>query len=131
MNSGRAPHLVRIRRVYAKAMRRIVRIGGAVFSPVEHGALAGLKSAFKFTEKGHFVEQLFARLISILLWPFRVVGRVFITITRLVIPRSIRAPFSEGYSRLSHLGDRIGDGVMRGAEWLNLDGILIWAARLT
>src|SRR3954469_7279119 len=125
MNSGGAPYLVRIRRVYAKAIRRIGRIGSAIVSPIEHGALAVLQSAFKLTEKGHFVEQLFARFVFILLWPFRTVARAFVALTRVLIPRSIRGAFSQGYSRLSHAGGRLAGGVMRGAEWLNLDGIFI------
>ena len=40
MNSGRAPLVVRIQRAYAKALRRIARIGSAIVSPIEHGALA-------------------------------------------------------------------------------------------
>jgi tetratricopeptide (TPR) repeat protein len=131
MNSRRAPLVVRIQRAYAKILRRIARVGTSVVSPIERGALVVLRSTFKLTEKGQFVEQLFARLIFIFLWPFRTFAHIFAATTRVLVPRSIRGAFLQCSSGLSGAAERFGGSLMRAAEWLNLDGILIWAGRLT
>jgi hypothetical protein len=48
-----------------------------------------------------------------------------------LVPRSLRSGVSRLFSWLGNIASRFGQAILRSAEWLNLDGILLGLARLT
>jgi tetratricopeptide (TPR) repeat protein len=131
VSKNRLPILVRIRRAYANALRRISRAGRALVSPIESAVMGVLSGVFRATERGQGVEHLFGRIGGLLLWPLRVAARFIGAVSRVVVPRSLRSGVARGFAWFSRLGSRVGGAILRAAEWLNLDGILLAIARLT
>ncbi|HEX4413923.1 MAG TPA: hypothetical protein VH107_09875 [Lacipirellulaceae bacterium] len=131
MSKNRLPLSVRIRRAYANALRRISRVGSALVSPIESLVMGVLRGVFRVTERGQGVEHLFGRMGALLLWPFRLVARAIGAVSRVLVPRSLRSGMARGFASFARLGSRAGGAILRAAEWLNLDGILLSIARLT
>jgi tetratricopeptide (TPR) repeat protein len=123
-----------LKRLTAAAVRvkkRLVSLGAAVVSPFERASAAMTRQLFAGVDRFEGVESLLIRLFLLLAWPLRMLGRLLAAITVALLPRSVPHALAAPFRGIGHVGRRFGQTFMRGAEWLNLDGLVLRLAKWT
>ncbi len=117
--------LDRIRIFFDRMQQRLADLGNAIVSPVERLVSRTAGKVLSASEHVDRVESLLARVVRLLLWPFRLVARVF----QVLLPAPVYGFFSSLLESVQGLFLRVGTGVLQLAEMLNLDRVvlgLVW-----
>jgi tetratricopeptide (TPR) repeat protein len=120
-----------LQRALAGLLKRLSNIGAAIVSPFERGVMAIVHAFFVLFERFEGIEELFGYIGRAFLWPFRLCWRLLASIGSVVVPRSARNILAAPFHGLAIVGGRIGSGLMRAAEAVNLDGLILRLVKIS
>ena len=117
--------LNRIRIFLDRLQQRLSDFGAALVSPIERTVSAAAGKVLSASEKIDHVESLLGRLLRILTWPLRLIGKIL----QVLLPTPVYRFFASLGERVQSFFARLGIGILRVAEMLNLDRVvfgLVW-----
>jgi tetratricopeptide (TPR) repeat protein len=132
MSDRNRPSLIeRLRQAPGRAAKWLSGVGAAIVSPFERAAAAMTHKLFAVSEGFEGVESLLVQIGLALLWPVRMLWRLLARIGAALVPRSARNALAAPFHAFSTLAQSFGHGLMRAAEALNLDGVVLRLIRWT
>jgi predicted Zn-dependent protease len=129
--NDQVPFLIRIQHAFAHLLKRIISIGAAIVWPIERVWMTFLGAMIALHDRFENVESLFHEVGRFLVLPFRLAWRFIVSVTTLLLPNSARNTIAALFHNIGWGTGFILGFLMRGAERLNLDGILFRAIQLS
>ena len=105
---------------------RLAALGAALVWPIERAFAATFGRLMHVTERFERVEDWLVGLVRLVTWPLRMAGRML----GALVPASLRDRAAGTFGRLGGAAERLGAGLWRLVERLNLDAPIRWLAWL-
>jgi tetratricopeptide (TPR) repeat protein len=129
--NDKAPFWIRLRRAPARLFKRISRLGRAIISPFERAVMGFLGALFAFSERFEDLETFAGRIVQTSLWPFRFLWQLLTGLLKLAVPNSARQLLAAPFYVAAGVARRLGSGLMRAAELVNLDRLVLVLVKLS
>jgi tetratricopeptide (TPR) repeat protein len=129
--NDQVPFLIRVQHAFANLVKRVISIGAAIVWPIEWAWMTFLGSVIALHDRFENVESLFREAGRVLVLPFRLGWRFIVSLTASLFPSSARNAIAALWHKIAWAAGFILGLLMRGAERLNLDGILFRATQLS
>ncbi|HJQ78862.1 MAG TPA: hypothetical protein VJ828_02850, partial [Lacipirellulaceae bacterium] len=123
--------MVRLRLALGRAGEKLAAIGAAIVWPFERTFSRLGQKVVTVSDRVEGVESILVRIGWALAWPVRMVWRLARAVAAVCVPESARHALAAPMRGLSRLGRGTGRSLVRVAEALNLDGIVLWIVRRT
>jgi tetratricopeptide (TPR) repeat protein len=129
--SKRVSPIVRLQRAWGRLAKRLAAAGAAIVSPFERGLAAMARKFFAVSEGMEGVESFLVRIGLALIWPVLTLWRLLTVIAGALVPGSVRQALAAPFVAIGGVGQGLGRGLVRAAEALNLDGVVLWLVKWT
>src|SRR3954454_20242076 len=129
--NDQVPFLIRIQHAFANLLKRMISIGAAIVWPLERVWIAFLGTLIAVHDRFENIESLFHEIVRVLVLPFRLAWRFIVSTTTSLLPSSARNTIAAlWHNVIWATGFSLGL-LVKGAERLNLDGILFRTIQLS